>query len=75
MKAIVPRDFPVRTFSTEYASEDISYAIDLPREADLAMPGAELASLVLQRAVSAGSGRVSSPVVDEVVSRAWSAYS
>jgi 3-hydroxyisobutyrate dehydrogenase len=35
MKAIVPGNFPERAFSTEYALKDLSYALELARDAHL----------------------------------------
>jgi 3-hydroxyisobutyrate dehydrogenase len=69
MKAMIPRDFPLRAFSTEYALKDISYALDLAREVDLSMPGAELTSSVLQKAVGEGFGKAYWPVIAEVINR------
>jgi hypothetical protein len=57
LKAIVPGVFPERAFSTEYALKDLSYALELARDAGLRIRGAELTGTILQEAIDAGSGR------------------
>jgi 3-hydroxyisobutyrate dehydrogenase len=63
MKAIVPGNFPERAFSTEYALKDLSYALELARDADLRIRGAELTGKILQEAIDAGSGGAYFPVI------------
>src|ERR1700736_2394417 len=56
MRAIVPGIFPERAFSTEYALKDLSYALELARDAGIKIRGAELLGKILQEAIDAGSG-------------------
>ena len=69
MKAMMPGEFPERAFSTEYALKDLSYALDLASDVELAAPGAELAGQVLQRAIDAGFGAAYWPVIAKVVDK------
>jgi 3-hydroxyisobutyrate dehydrogenase len=63
LKAIVPGNFPERAFSTEYALKDLSYALELARDAGIKIRGAELIGEVLQEAIEAGSGEAYFPVI------------
>ena len=67
MKAMVPRVFPERAFSTRYAMKDLSYALELAQEAGIAVPGAELTMQRLRAAEAAGHGDAYHPVVLEVI--------
>jgi 3-hydroxyisobutyrate dehydrogenase len=69
MKAVIPGEFPERAFSTEYALKDLTYALDLAKDIDLKVPGAELAGDVLQKAIDAGFGGAYWPVIAKVVDR------
>ena len=63
LKAIVPGNFPERAFSTEYALKDLSYALELAKDAAIRIRGAELIGQVLQEAIDAGSGDAYFPVI------------
>jgi 3-hydroxyisobutyrate dehydrogenase len=63
LKAIVPGNFPERAFSTEYALKDLSYALELAKDAGIRIRGAELIGDVLQEAIDAGSGDAYFPVI------------
>ena len=63
IKAIVPGNFPDRAFSTEYALKDLSYALELAKDAGIKIRGAELIGQVLQEAIDAGSGAAYFPVI------------
>jgi 3-hydroxyisobutyrate dehydrogenase len=63
LKAIVPGNFPERAFSTEYALKDLSYALELAKDAGIRIRGAELIGQVLQEAIDAGSGDAYFPVI------------
>ena len=63
LKAIVPGNFPERAFSTEYALKDLSYALELARDAGIKLRGAELIGEILQEAIDAGSGGAYFPVI------------
>lgn len=54
MKAMIPDTFPKQAFPTDYALKDVSYALDLAREAGLSAPGAELAEARMKMAQAAG---------------------
>lgn len=70
LKAIVPGVFPERAFSTEYALKDLSYALELARDAGIAIRGAELTGKILQEAIDAGSGENYFPVIAKHIDRA-----
>ena len=63
LKAIVPDIFPDRAFSTEYALKDLSYALELARDAGINIRGAELIGQILQEAIDSGSGGAYFPVI------------
>ncbi len=63
LKAIVLGVFPDRAFSTEYALKDLSYALELARDAGIRIRGAELIGTVLQEVIDAGSGDAYFPVI------------
>ncbi len=67
MKAMLPREFPEGAFPTDYALKDVSYALDLARDAGIAAPGAELAEERLKRAQAAGFGAEYFPALAKVV--------
>jgi 3-hydroxyisobutyrate dehydrogenase len=67
LKAIVPGNFPERAFSTEYALKDLSYALELARDAGIKIRGAELIGQVLQEAIDAGSGGAYFPVIAKLL--------
>ena len=67
MKAMLPRNFPERAFSTRYAMKDLSYALEMAREAEVEVPGADLAMQRLRAAEAAGFGDAYHPAVLEVI--------
>ena len=67
MKAMVPRAFPERAFSTEYALKDTSYALALAREVGVDARGAQVIEDVLQRTIARGLGGAYYPALLEVV--------
>ena len=67
MKAILPRVFPERAFSTDYARKDLSYALALGAEFGLEMRGAKTADALLQKASEAGYADLYWPVVSQVI--------
>lgn len=67
MKAMLPGSFPKRAFSTEYMLKDLSYALELAREAGLAPAGAETAGRLLQAAIDKGYGEAYWPVLLAVI--------
>ncbi len=72
MKAIVPGDFPLRAFSTEYALKDLSYALELANEAGVAPRGAALVRTVFEEAVDKGWGDAYFPVIARLIDPAAS---
>jgi 3-hydroxyisobutyrate dehydrogenase len=69
LNAIVPGVFPERAFSTEYALKDLSYALELARDAGIRIRGAELTGTILQEAIAAGSGENYYPVIAKHIDR------
>jgi len=67
MKAMVPRVFPERAFSTRYAIKDLSYALELADEAGLDLAAAKLTMDRLQETVRQGFGDEYHPVVLQVI--------
>jgi 3-hydroxyisobutyrate dehydrogenase len=67
MKAMVPRAFPERAFSTEYALKDTSYALALAREVGVEARGAEVVESILQQTIARGLGDAYYPALLEVV--------
>ncbi len=67
MKAMLPRAFPERAFSTRYAMKDLSYALEMAEAAGLEVPGARLAMARLQQAERQGHGDEYHPVVLTVI--------
>jgi 3-hydroxyisobutyrate dehydrogenase len=56
MKAMLPRQFPLRAFSTRYAMKDLSYALEMARTAGLDLEGAQLTMRRLKASDEAGHG-------------------
>jgi 3-hydroxyisobutyrate dehydrogenase len=66
LKAIIPDVYPERAFSAEYALKDLSYALDLAKDAGLSVPSAELAAKSLKAAIAAGWGELYWPVISRL---------
>jgi 3-hydroxyisobutyrate dehydrogenase-like beta-hydroxyacid dehydrogenase len=67
MKAMVPREFPERAFSTRYAMKDLSYALEMADAAGLDVAGARLAMQRLKATEAAGHGEAYHPVVLKLI--------
>jgi 3-hydroxyisobutyrate dehydrogenase-like beta-hydroxyacid dehydrogenase len=67
MKALLPGQFPTRAFSVEYALKDLRYALDLAKDNNIRLSGAELAASLLEKAIAAGHGALYWPVVERVI--------
>ena len=67
MKAMLPRTFPLRAFSTCYAIKDLSYALEMAEASGLDMKAAKLTMERLQAAEAAGFGDEYHPVVLNVI--------
>ncbi len=69
MKAIIPRQFPERAFSVEYAMKDLGYALELAKDGEVDAAGARNVRELFKRAIEAGAGQQYFPVVSRLVSR------
>lgn len=67
MKAIVPGEFPLRAFSTEYALKDLSYALDLASQVGVNPRGAALVGEIFHEAIDAGTGDNYFPVISKLI--------
>lgn len=67
MKAITPREFPLRAFSVDYAMKDLSYALELAEETGVDAAGARRVAELFRAAAAAGDGAKYFPVVSRVV--------
>ena len=66
-KAVAARQFPERTFSTEYMLKDISYALEMAQDGSVDAQEAKLGAKLLQRAVDAGYGAEYWPAIVKVI--------
>jgi 3-hydroxyisobutyrate dehydrogenase-like beta-hydroxyacid dehydrogenase len=69
MKALLPGDFPVPAFSTEYALKDLTYALDLAREAGVDAAAAKAAERLLRETIQAGFGENYFPSLINVIDK------
>lgn len=67
MKAVLPRIFPERAFSTLYARKDMNYALALANETGIDAGGARYADSLLERAIEAGDGDLYWPVISRII--------
>jgi 3-hydroxyisobutyrate dehydrogenase len=67
MKAMLPKNYPDRAFSTRYALKDLEYALALAAEAGINAAGAHLARERFREAIAAGDGDRYWPVIAEHV--------
>jgi 3-hydroxyisobutyrate dehydrogenase len=67
MKAMLPREFPLRAFSTRYAIKDLSYALEMAETSGLDMKAAKLTMERLEQTVAAGFSDEYHPVVLNVI--------
>ncbi len=56
MKAILPRQFPLRAFSVDYARKHLEYAIELASEGGIEPGGARNVLELFAKAIEAGEG-------------------
>ena len=63
LKAMLPREFPLRAFSTRYAMKDLSYALEMAEASGLDMKAAKLTMERLKETDAAGFGDEYHPVV------------
>src|SRR5262245_35146873 len=69
MKAMIPDEFPLNAFPTDYALKDASYALALAEHVERGSPGAKLAYDMLTRAKEAGFAREYFPVLAWLAAR------
>ncbi len=67
LKAIVPGEFPLRAFSTEYALKDLSYALELAEQGGVNARGAALVRTIFQEAIEGGLGEAYFPVIAKLI--------
>lgn len=67
MKAIVPNEFPLRAFSTEYAMKDLGYALELGAQTGVNMRGAALIRTIFKEAIEGGMGDAYFPVIAKLL--------
>ena len=66
-KAMLPREFPVGAFGTDYATKDITYALELATDARVKSPAGELAKEMLEKTSAAGYGAEYFPVLLKLI--------
>ncbi len=69
MKAILPRQFPLRAFSVRYAKKDLEYALDLAADGGVEAEGARNVLRLFEQAIDAGAGDEYFPVVSRLLNR------
>jgi 3-hydroxyisobutyrate dehydrogenase len=67
LKSMLPREFPLRAFSTRYAIKDLSYALEIAAASGLEMKAAKLTMERLKQAEAAGFADEYHPVVLNVI--------
>jgi 3-hydroxyisobutyrate dehydrogenase-like beta-hydroxyacid dehydrogenase len=67
MKAIVPGEFPLRAFSTEYALKDVGYALELAAHGGVNARGAALVRDIFEAAIGRGQGEAYFPVIARLI--------
>jgi 3-hydroxyisobutyrate dehydrogenase-like beta-hydroxyacid dehydrogenase len=66
-KAVAPREFPERVFSTDYMHKDVSYALEMARDAGIDAREAALGASLLTEASQAGFGANYWPVIVKII--------
>jgi 3-hydroxyisobutyrate dehydrogenase-like beta-hydroxyacid dehydrogenase len=69
MKSLVPHDFPLAAFPTDYALKDIGYALDLAEEAGLDATGAKATQALMAAASDAGFKKEYYPIMLKMIER------
>jgi 3-hydroxyisobutyrate dehydrogenase-like beta-hydroxyacid dehydrogenase len=67
MKALVPGQFPERTFPATYMLKDLSYALELAEQNGLDLRSAKMAGDLLREAIAAGHGDEYWPTILHVI--------
>jgi 3-hydroxyisobutyrate dehydrogenase-like beta-hydroxyacid dehydrogenase len=68
-KAVAAEQFPERVFSTDYMHKDVSYALDMARDAGIEAREAALGASLLTEASQAGFGANYWPVIVKIIER------
>ncbi|MDH2352252.1 NAD(P)-dependent oxidoreductase [Bradyrhizobium sp. SSUT112] len=68
-KAVAAEQFPERVFSTDYMHKDVSYALDMARDAGIEAREAALGASLLIEASQAGFGANYWPVIAKIIER------
>lgn len=66
-KAVAAREFPERVFSTDYMHKDVSYALDMAKDAGIEAREAALGASLLTEASRAGFGANYWPVIVRII--------
>jgi 3-hydroxyisobutyrate dehydrogenase-like beta-hydroxyacid dehydrogenase len=66
-KAVIPREFPERVFSTDYMHKDVSYALDMARDGGIEAREAALGGKLLAEASEKGFGDNYWPVIVKII--------
>lgn len=66
IKAIAPRNFPLRSFSVEYARKDMRYAIELANSVGLGARWGHDVDALFEKAIAAGHGDEYWPVISRL---------
>ena len=66
-KAVAPREFPERVFSTDYMHKDISYALEMAKDFGIEAREAALGEALLTEASQAGFGANYWPVIIKII--------
>lgn len=67
MKAVLPGEFPERAFSVRYARKDLTYALQLAREAGVDARGAAVVDAWFAQALDSGLGEQYHPVISRLI--------
>lgn len=67
VKAILPRQFPLRAFSVEYAKKDLSYALELAAELGVDAAGARHVDDLFDQAIAKDMGQEYFPVISRLL--------
>jgi 3-hydroxyisobutyrate dehydrogenase len=67
MKAMLPKQFPLRAFSTRYAMKDLSYALDMAAASGFDAEGAMLTMRRLRESEAQGHGDEYFPAMLHVI--------
>ena len=63
LKSIAKNNFPLPSFSSEYALKDLSYALELGQKLNVKMPGALSAENILKTSIKYGDKDLYFPVM------------